>query len=119
MLGPQWGVLLVIAYSREARTSLRNVCRAHDDSVVRQFGRVALLEETEFGAFQALRLREKHGEAVQIERTEPFNEFAAVPDAVREAAVAYERRDTPALPYAQFAAGNDLPAPGAMKSSEL
>lgn len=112
-------MLLVIAYSRDARTSLRNVCRSHDDSVVRQFGRVALLEETEFCAFHALRLREKHGEAVQIERTEPFNEFAAVPEGVREAAAQYEGRDTPALPYAQFAASNDLPPPTAMKSSEL
>jgi len=112
-------VLLVIAYSRGARTSLRNVCRAHEDSVVRQFGRVALLAETEFGAFQALRLQEKHGEAIQVERTRPFNEFAAVPPAVREAARTYECRDEPAVPYATFAANRELPPPAAMKGSEL
>ncbi len=113
------GVLLVVTYSRAARGALRNVCRAHEDSVVRRLGRAALFEETEFGAFQALRLREKHGGDVQIERTRPFNEFAAVPEPVRAAARAYERRETPAVPYAQFAAGTDHPAPGALKTTEL
>jgi len=112
-------VLLVIAYSRAARTSLRNAARAHKSSVVRRLGRVVLFEATEFGAFQALRLREKHGEAIQIERTRPFNEFDAVRAAVREAAKAYERRDTPAVPYDRFAAGRDLPPPDAMKGVEL
>jgi len=59
-------VLLVVTYSRASRRTLRNVCRAHEDVVVRRFGRVALLEETEFAAFQALRLREKHGGDVQV-----------------------------------------------------
>jgi hypothetical protein len=113
------GVLLVIAYSRAARTSLRNAARAHEDSVVRQFGRVALFAATEFGAFQALRLREKHGEAIQVERTRPFNEFEAVRPAVREAARAYEDRDTPAVPYDRFTAGRELPPPDAMKGVEL
>jgi hypothetical protein len=112
-------VLLVIAYTRESRTSLRNVARAHEDSVVRQFGRVALFEATEFGAFQALRLREKHGEAIQVERTRPFNEFDAVRPAVREAARAYENRETPAVPYGRFADGRNLPPPEAMKGVEL
>ena len=112
-------MLLVIAYSRSARQSLRNVCRAHDESVVRQFGRVALFEATEFGAFQALRLREKHGEAIQVERTKPFNEFDSVRPAVREAATAYESRDTPSLPYEHFVSGTDHPAPEAMKEREL
>jgi hypothetical protein len=116
---PDTGVLLVVTYSRAARRDLRNVCRAHEDTVVRQFGRAALLADTEFGAFQALRLREKHAEAVQIERTRPFNEFAAVPEAVREAATAYENRETAAVPYAAFASGTDLPAPGAMKDRDL
>lgn len=80
---------------------------------------MALLAETEFGGFQAVRLREKHGEAVQVERTEPFNEFAALRDPVREAAVAYESRDTPAVPYERFAAGTDLPDPEAMKGEQL
>jgi len=112
-------VLLVIAYSREARATLRNVCRAHEESVVRQFGRAALFEETELGAFQAVRLREKHGVEVQIERTEPFNEFASVRESVREAAVAYENRDEPATPYASFAAGRDLPSKADMRGEKL
>jgi hypothetical protein len=113
------GVLLVIAYTRAARTSLRNVARTHEESVVRRFGRVALFEATEFGAFQALRLREKHGEAVQVERTRPFNEFEAVRPAVREAARTYEDRETAAVPYDRFADGRDLPPPEAMKGVEL
>lgn len=112
-------MLLVVAYSRDARTSLRNVCRAHEDTVVRQFGRVALFEATEFGAFQALRLRAKHEDEVQVERTRPFNEFACVPDSVREAATAYEARQEPALPYATFARETAFPAPSEMKEREL
>lgn len=112
-------MLLVIAYSRAARKSLRNVCRAHEDSVVRQFGRVALFEATEFSAFQALRLREKHGVDIQIERTRPFNEFDAVRSDVREAATAYEARDTSAVPYASFAADTELPSVEMMKEREL
>jgi hypothetical protein len=113
------GVLLVIAYSRHARQSLRNICRAHEEVVVLQAGRVALFAETEFGAFQALRLREKHDEAIRVEQTEPFNEFAAVRSAVREAARRYEARDTPATPYERFAAGRDLPDPEPMRDSKL
>jgi GMP synthase-like glutamine amidotransferase len=112
-------VLLVIAYSREARQTLRNVCRAHGDTVVRQAGRVALLAETEFGAFQALRLRAKHGVQIQVERTEPFNEFEAVREDVREAARAYEARDEPATPYTAFASGRDLPSEAEMRDREL
>jgi hypothetical protein len=112
-------VLLVIAYSREARQSLRNVCRSHDESVIRRFGRVALFEATEFGAFQALRLREKHGEAIQLEQTVPFNEFESVRPDVREAVAAYEDRETPFLPYEQFQTGSDLPSPTEMKERDL
>ena len=112
-------MLLVIAYSREARQTLRNVCRAHGETVVRQAGRVALLAETEFGAFQALRLRAKHGVEVQVERTEPFNEFEGVREGVREAARAYEAREEPATPYAAFAAGRDLPGKAEMREREL
>jgi hypothetical protein len=112
-------VLLVITYSRAARQTLRNVCRTHDDCVVGQFGRVALLEATEFAAFQALRLREKHGTGVQVEWTQPFNEFERVREGVREAAVAYEAREEPATPYERFAAGRDLPAPDRMRGEQL
>lgn len=112
-------MLLVVTYSRAARTSLRNVCRAHADVVVRRFGRAALFEATEFGAFLALRLQEKHPDEVQIERTVPLNEYADVPEAVRRAAVAYEARDHPSTPYANFAAGTDHPDPAELEDSEL
>lgn len=116
---PDWSVLLVVTYSRAARTTLRNACRTHEETVVRRFGRAALLAETEFGAFLALRLREKHGEDVQVERTEPFNEFRDVDESVRRAAAAYEDRDAPSTPYAKFAAGRDHPLPERLRSREL
>ena len=112
-------MLLVVTYSRGARTSLRNVYRTHGESVVRRFGRAALLEETEHGAFLALRLREKHPDDVQLERTEPFNEFRDVPAAVREAATAYERRGDRNVPYAKFAVDSPHPSPAALKEREL
>lgn len=111
-------VLLVVTYSRAARRDLRNVCRAHEESVVRQFGRAALLAGTEFGAFQALRLQEKHGLDVQLERVEPF-EPSDVPERVREAARVYENREQAATPYSRFAAGRDLPTAAAMRGEEL
>lgn len=112
-------MLLVVTYSRGARGTLRNVCRTHEEIVVRRFGRVALLEETEFAAFQALRLGEKHGGDVQIERTRPFNEFEALDAPVRDAAAAYESRERPSLPYATFADGTDYPDPDTLRNSEL
>lgn len=112
-------MLLVITYSRNARQSLRNICRQYEESVVRHFGRATLFEATEFAAFQALRLREKHGTAVQIERTRPFDEVRAVPDPVRRAAREYEQREEPALPYPAFCAETDHPEPEAMRGSEL
>ena len=112
-------MILVVTYARSARTTLRNVCRTHPETVARRFGRAALLEETEFGAFLAVRLREKHGGDVQVERTEPFNEYDSVPDRVRTAARAYEDRDEPNTPYAKFAAGTDHPAPDRLRDAEL
>lgn len=111
-------MLLVITYSRAARQSLRNVCRAHEDSVVRRFGRAALLEATEFGAFQALRLQAKHGIDVQVERVEPFVE-SDVPERVREAATAYENRDQASVPYRQFASGTDHPSPESLRETDV
>ncbi|MBX0295872.1 hypothetical protein [Haloarcula nitratireducens] len=111
-------MLLVVTYSRGARRDLRNVCRAHEGCVVRQLGRAALLEWTEFGAFQALRLREKHGLDVQLERVVPF-EPADAPERVREAASAYESRDQPSTPYERFASGRDVPDPAAMRGEDL
>ena len=108
-----------MTYSRAARDSLRNVCRTHEPSVVRRFGRAALFESTHHGAFLALRLREKHLGDVQVERTRPFNEFADAPDAIREAARAYEARDAPSTPYSAFAAGSDHPDPERMRERSL
>ncbi|AEN07048.1 hypothetical protein [Halolamina sp.] len=112
-------MLLMVTYSRAARNSLRNVCRSHESTVVRRFGRAALLAETELGAFLGLRLREKHGADVQLERTEPLNEFDTVPETVREAAAAYESREQPSTPYTKFATGTDHPSPAAMRDREL
>jgi len=112
-------MLLMVTYSRAARNSLRNVCQSHESTVVRRFGRAALLAETELGAFLGLRLREKHGADVQLERTEPLNEFDTVPETVREAAEAYESREHPSTPYTKFATGTDHPSPAAMRDREL
>lgn len=84
----------------------------------RQFGRAALFVGTEFGAFQALRLQEKHGLEVQVERVEPF-EPGDVPERVREAVRAYEAREQPATPYDRFAADRDLPTAAGMRGEEL
>lgn len=86
---------------------------------MRRLGRAALFEETEFGAFLALRLRAEYGVDVQVERTDPLNEFEAVPEGVREAAEAYADREHASTPYAKFAAGDDHPDPAAMKDREL
>ena len=112
-------VILVVTYSRAARQALRNACRAHEDAVVRRFGRVALLEATAFGAFLGLRLRERHGGDVQLERTTPLNEFEDAFADAREAAVAYADRESPSTPYAKFAAGRDLPSKERLREQEL
>lgn len=112
-------VLLVVTYSKAARQTLRNICTGHENCVVRRFGRAALFELTELSAFHALRLREKHGSDVQIEQTEPFNEFDDVPASVRRAAREYEERAHASTPYGKFAAGTDHPDPAAMNDREL
>jgi hypothetical protein len=112
-------VLLVVTYSRAARRDLRNVCRGHERTVVRRFGRAALFEATAHGAFLSCRLRERHSDDVQVERTRPFNEFADIDATVREAAAAYEAREEPSTPYRRFAAGTDHPDPEALKTRDL
>jgi hypothetical protein len=112
-------VLLVVTHTAAARTTLRNVCRSHEETVVQRFGRAALLAATEWGAFVACRLRAKHGTAVQVEQTEPFNEFRLVDEEVREAARAYERREAASTPYTKFAAGQRYPDPETMRGEEL
>ncbi|MFW5917156.1 MAG: hypothetical protein ACOCRD_01960 [Halorubrum sp.] len=112
-------MLLVVTYSAAARTALRNLCRRHERAVVRRFGRAALLDETVYAAFLALGLRDSHRGDVQIERTEPFNEFVALDGSVRDAASAYADRQVKSTPYASFAAGTDHPDPNEMKGEEL
>jgi hypothetical protein len=112
-------VLLVVTHSSAARQTLRNVCSAHEEVVVRRFGRAALLEATELGALLALRIRERHESAVQVERTRPFNEFGDAPERVREAARAYEERAAKHTPYGKFAAGNDHPQPEELADRKL
>lgn len=70
-------------------------------------------------AFLAVRLRESHGADVQIERTEPFNEFVALDEGIREAASAYANRETKSTPYVAYAAGTDHPDPDAMRGENL
>lgn len=112
-------MLLVVAYSQPARRSIRNICRIHPDSIIRSAGRVTFFHETEFSAFQALRLKEKHDHgAIQVEQTEQFNPFT-VREAVRNAAIAYEQRDTPSLPYSKFAAKTQYPSTEEMKANRL
>lgn len=112
-------VILVVIYSTEARQTLRNVCESHAETVVRRFGRAALFRETELGAFLALRLREKHGCDVQLERTRPFNEFELVPEAVRDAACAYESRSAVSTPYSMFQRGREYPCPERLRDTPL
>jgi hypothetical protein len=108
-----------MTYSPHARQTLRNTCRSHNESVVRRFGRATLLTETEYSAFLACRLRIRHGADVQVERTTPFNEFLEVPEEVRAAAAAYERRETPHTPYDKFAVGTDHPSSESMHARKL
>lgn len=112
-------MILVVTYSRGARQTLRNACQSHEAAVVRRFGRAALFEDSELGAFLALRFRAKHGADVQVERTRPFNEFAAVPEPVRDAAAAYEDREHPSTPYSKFRAGTDHPSAAGMRDRDL
>lgn len=112
-------MLLAVTYSRAARATLRNLCRAHEDSVVERFGRAALFAPTEHGALLACRLRERHTDDVRVERTVPFNEFADVPDTVREAAVAYEREAPRHTPYRRFATGTEYPNPEQLRGRSL
>lgn len=112
-------MILAVAHSKAARQALRNTCNAHEDTVVRRFGRAVLFEATEFGAFLALRLRAEHGADLQVERTVPLNEYRDVPDDVREAAAAYAAREDAHTPYERFAADTDHPDPETMREEPL
>ncbi|PSP40035.1 hypothetical protein BRC71_00980 [Halobacteriales archaeon QH_7_65_31] len=110
-------MLLVVAYSRAARRTLRNLCREHEETVIREFGRAVLFEPTGHGALLACRLRERYPDAVRVERTRPFNEFT-VPE-IHDAAVAYEREASKYTPYARFATGTDHPGPETLRDRVL
>lgn len=112
-------MLLVVAYSREARQTLRNICQAHEEAVIRRFGRAALFEATQRGALLALRMAEKHGLDIQVERTRPFNEYEAVPEEVRAAAKAYEQEAHPNTPYRKFVAGTEYPQLATLSERDL
>ncbi|QZA89656.1 hypothetical protein K0C01_05925 [Salinarchaeum sp. IM2453] len=112
-------MLLVVTYSQEARQTLRNICNAHEDAIVRRFGRAALLESTQRGALLGLRLTEKHGADVQIERTEPFNKYRDTPERVRKAATAYENQAHANTPYHQFVAGTEYPSLDELQDKEI
>lgn len=112
-------MLLVVAHSTAARTTLRNAVTAHEETVVRRFGRAVLLEESGLGAFLACRLRAEHGTAVQVERTEPLVAERDVPADVRRAARAYADRESRPTPYTAFAAGTDHPDPETLRSREI
>lgn len=112
-------MLLVVTFSTEARQSLRNSCRAHPAVAIRRLGRAALCRETELGALLALRLRAKHPDDVVIELTRPLNEFADVPERVREAARAFEDREFPSTSYANFASGTAHPGAEDLRDVDL
>lgn len=102
----------MIGYSQRARASLRNAAAAHPEAVVRRFGRVVLFERSAWGTFLACRFRSEFGEAVQVERVEPFVEERDASERVRRAAAAYADRGSKSTSYAKFAAGTDHPNPG-------
>lgn len=111
-------MLLLITYSRDARQTLRNVCRLHEDVVRRRVGKAVLFEPTHLAAFFAMRVREKHPGQVQIHRTRPLKP-EDVPTVVARAARRYERRSDPHTPYSAFATGRDLPTLSSMADREL
>lgn len=109
---------LVIGYSQRARASIRNAAQNHPESVVRRFGRVVLVADSEFGAFLACRFRAEFGADVQVERLEPFVPEQDVPDRVRVAARQYADRSSKSTSYTAFAAGTDHPDPASLKEGE-
>ncbi|WP_254766093.1 hypothetical protein [Salinilacihabitans rarus] len=113
------GAFLVVADSPKARETLRNVCNAYEEAIVRRFGRAVVVEATEFGAFLAFRLREKHGGSVRLRRVRPVE--ADRPDyrRARDAAAAFEARENESTPYPKFAAGTDYPSPEEMRDRPL
>lgn len=104
-------MLLVTCSSTASKQTLRNICRHHEETVAERFGRSALLYPSHYGVFQAIRLREKHAEAVTVRITRPLDPDRDVPTSVRRAARAFERRRKVPTPYDKFSAGTDHPSP--------
>lgn len=104
----------VVADSPDASQTLRNICNAYEEAVVRRFGRAVLFEPTELGAFLAFRLRSKHGDEVHIGRAGQLREERLAYRRALEAARAFERRESVSTPYPKFAAGTEFPLPDAM-----
>lgn len=104
-------MLLVTCSSAASKQTLRNVCRHHDETVADRFGRSALLYPSHYGVFQAIRLREKHADAVTVRITRPLDPERDVPTSVSRAARAFERRRKEPTPYEQFSAGTEFPSP--------
>lgn len=109
------GAFLVVADSPKARETVRNVCKTHEDTVVRRFGRAILLEPTEFGAFLAFWLRQKHGDAVTVRATRPVDERRRRYRRASDAALAFANREHERTPYPKFAAGTEHPRPAEMR----
>lgn len=105
------GAFLVIADSPKARETVRNVCNTHEDTVVRRFGRAVLLEPTEFGAFLAFWLRQKHGDTVRVRTTRPVAEGRQRYRRASDAALAFANREHERTPYPKFAVGTEHPQP--------
>lgn len=112
-------MLLVVAHAKDARQDLRNACTRHPEAVVRRFGRAVLLAETELGAFLALYLRERHGAAVQLERTRPLDPPRTIPARVHDAVITYANRTHPSIPYSTIAARDGLPTTADLHETEL
>ncbi|MFW5973958.1 MAG: hypothetical protein ACOCPZ_01080 [Natrialbaceae archaeon] len=119
MRGIPAGAFLTVADEESARRTLRNTCNAYEDAVVHRFGGAAAFEPTEFGAFLAFRLREKHGDAVRVVRTVPVDPQREPFRRAHEAAVAFERREHESTPYPKFASGTDHPQPEEMRDRDL
>lgn len=113
------GAFLVVADSPKARETLRNVCNAYEEAIVRRFGRAVVIEATEFGAFLAFRLREKHGVDVRVRRVRPIETDRPVYRRARAAAAAFEARENESTPYPKFAAGTDYPSPEEMRARPI
>ena len=106
---------LVVADSPKARETVKNVCKNHEETVIRRFGRAVVFAPTEFGAFLAFWLRAKHGKPVQVARTSPVDDRHQRYHRARRAAHSFVDREHDRTPYPKFASGTDHPTPDVMR----